>query len=423
MGLVVVVDQLLIPMFHIGELPYKVSYLVLGVWALGVATDSADSAFARARRRDSMRFACAIGGILLCAWLGELALRAGHNAEGYAEFGRSALIYLLGVLAFGLGLNAVRFRIEWLSWVFFVSVGLNLAFILLREWLPASLVNFYYSAKVVEDFAISGIRDATDVLNLVRPRGIFSNPNGTMLIVNLVVLFLHLGYKHRLLRQPSVLSATGVLLLPLVLSILLATRGEFIVSAVLGVANFRVLRRGLTPPQVRRIQLILLAVALAVAGAIGAIDREGNIGENVARIATLVQILDTQRDDADAGNRTITRPLLAWESASARIAYSPLFGTGFASASPPPFDYGTQYFHNDWFRVCATSGLIGLALFVWILKTYCAPLGWIALLPFFVTGLTNTFILNIPAFIFYFFMIGVFRQKLRERAGGRHLPS
>ena len=39
-GVILVYDQLLLPMFHIGSLPYKVSYLLMGVWVLSAYTNS-----------------------------------------------------------------------------------------------------------------------------------------------------------------------------------------------------------------------------------------------------------------------------------------------------------------------------------------------------------------------------------------------
>ena len=50
-----------------------------------------------------------------------------------------------------------------------------------------------------------------------------------------------------------------------------------------------------------------------------------------------------------------------------------------------------------------------IARFVW-------PLGWPAAIPFVLPALVNTFLLNIPGQIFYFFMIAVLREKLRDRA-------
>src|SRR5258708_31270195 len=135
-GLILVVDQLLVPMFHIGPLPYKISYVLLGLWlgdwVLGGAHPSQ-----RRTAADFVRVAIAIGIIVGCALAGEVILAFRSPPSSYGEAVRSVLIYVLVTLSFGLGLSARRFQLKWLIVVLFVSIGLNLAFVFLRTGLPA----------------------------------------------------------------------------------------------------------------------------------------------------------------------------------------------------------------------------------------------------------------------------------------------
>jgi O-antigen ligase len=116
----------------------------------------------------------------------------------------------------------------------------------------------------------------------------------------------------------------------------------------------------------------------------------------------------------------LSRPLLMLERMWERFQFSPVFGAGFSATVGPPFAEGSEFFHNDWLRMVATSGLVGLGAMLWIVWRYCLRYSWVAAIPFVLPGLVNTFMLLIPAFLFYFFMIGVLhatdpRPPLPER--------
>jgi len=148
-------------------------------------------------------------------------------------------------------------------------------------------------------------------------------------------------------------------------------------------------------------------------------SEDSALSQNVMR---MINILSTE-DDSTAGNSlAILRPLLTLETAYARFSFSPLFGSGFNEARVFPFVQSVQFFHNDWFFVLVTSGLVGFGIWLWIIRTFCMPIDWLVLLPFLLAGLTNTFILSIPSVMFYFFMIGLLRERLRVRALAVSIP-
>lgn len=417
-GLILVVDQLLLPMFHIGRFPFKVSYFLLALWALSRVADQGTGIEDGQRSKDFRHFALAIGLIVACALLGDLIFSAVHHISFYQQTGRSVLIYLLLVFSFGLGLSAKAFNLTSLMWVLYTALALNLSFALLRTAVPGWLVDFYYSEITLEAFSEFGIGDAADLLNLTRPRGIHPNPNGAMLMVNVIVLFIYLGLRNRLILVRSNGLALGMIVLPVILAAVLASRGEFICSAVLAVANYRVIFRNASLSRRRWARTFLGGLILISVMVVALLDEKSDLMQNVSRIATLIEIVQsTKSDDVEISrNQGISRPLLAFEGAYDRFLYSPVFGSGFSHSTIYPFDLDTQYYHNDWFRLIVTSGIIGVAAMLWIIRKYCLPLGLLSLLPFAVAGLSNTFMLNIPAFLFYFFMVGVLHAKLRERS-------
>jgi len=416
LGLFLVADQLLLPMFHAGGAPFKLSFFLCALWFVdSLARTERDPVLAA----DFRRFAFAMAVIIGCALLGELWLAASYSVSDYSQTIRSVLIYVLVTLSFGLGLSAGRFRLEWLIPILFVALALNFATIFLKSSIPQWFIDLYYSEQQVMRLGDKGVVDSRDLLEMLRPRGLFSNPNVSAHMVNVIALFIHLGLRWRRMKVPGPLVGLGVVVLPLLLSMLLASRGEFLVALVLGFLNFRVIVRDSSPRSRARLALVAVTVpVIAAIGLIRAIDMDALI-QNWDRVMTIIDAVSAPADLSpdEQSLSGISRPLLTFQRMWVRFEFSPLFGSGFSATDGPPFAAGTEFFHNDWFRLIATSGLIGLGAMVWIIWRYCRPLGWIALIPFVLPGIVNSFMLVIPAFMFYFFMIGVMQAKTRADAG------
>lgn len=411
-GLVLVVDQLLLPMLHLGSAPFKISYFLLAGWLVQWLNSPA-SAIDEGSARDFRYFSLFIGGIVLCALCGELILGSFHPVWSYSETVRSLLIYALVVLAFGTGLSAIRFNVGWLIPLLFVAVTLNLVFIFLRSYLPTFVVDLYYPAEYIQGLKLDFVSNAADVLDLARPRGLFGNPNQSALMVDVIPLFIHLALRNGLLKTPSAPVGFGIMFAPLIVSLCVASRGEFIAGTVLAVLNFSYMMRRW--PRATRVKSTVTLIAIPVVAAIG-LGLSGvsdKLFDNFSRILEIVQILD--KSSPDEKSESVSRPLLFLDIAAGRAALSPIIGTGFSSSDTPPFDYVTEYFHNDWLRLLVTSGIVGVGLMLLIIARFCLPLGWPSVIPFIFPGMLNTFQLSIPAFIFYFFMIGALRAKLRAK--------
>lgn len=409
-GFILAADQLLLPMFHVGEIPFKISYFLLAGWLvhwLNLPAAARDAAM-RIEFRD---LALIIGGIVLCALLGELRLATAYQVASYGEVLRSVTIYALVVLAFGLGRSTRGFNLRWLTPLLFTAIFLNLIFIFIRGALPGWIIDLYYPPLYIQDLALDGIVDARDVLELSRPRGLLGNPNQSALMVNVIALFIHIGLRRRLLAVPGALVGFGIIVGPLLVAALVASRGESVSAAILAFVNFRVMMRGWSARTRARALLVVFATPLLIAGGIGASGAGKELMANLDRVMAVLEILDkptTADDQADS----VARPLLFLEFALERAVKSPIFGTGFSSVDTPPYEYGTQYYHNDWLRLLVTSGVIGVVLMLYLIVRFCLPLGWPLVVPFIFPGMVNTFQLSIPGFIFYLFMVGVIRAKL-----------
>lgn len=415
-GLILVYDQLLLPMFHIGSFSYKVSYFLIGIWLLYYCLNSKNVLKSAVARIELKRFSFLIIGIMLCSIAGEFLTAFLFGINSFAETLRSLTIYILMILSFGLGLSAINFSTRNLIWVLYISVILNLLFIFFKSTLPPFLINLYYPSRVLSSWVEFGISDVNEILELARPRGLFENPNGSAFLVNIVALSIYVAIKNKMLEIPHFLVSLGIIIFPMFISVLLASRGEMIVGLILAVLNYKLLFKHIS----FKTKIIIFSVVLGVIFSMGIyllknLDENGSLTSSFDRILSIFEVLNQEKAESsyEARNQGISRPLLMLENAAYRFIYSPFFGSGFTGEHSFPFDHPTQYYHNDWFRLILTSGLIGVFLMFKIIFKYCLPLGLAVVLPFILPGLVNTFLLNIPAVIFYFFMIGFLYRKVK----------
>lgn len=399
LALIVLADQMLLPMFHVAGLPFKLSYLLLGLALLPRMLEDQEPGD-RSRVTRDWQVAAAIGVVVFAGLAGEVWLSATQLGVAHGEALRSTVIYGLAVLAFLLGQRASRFRFQWLIYVFFIAIGLNVAFVVLQHRLPEWLTGFYYPP---------GVFDELTVFEFLRPRGLFGNPNASAHMISILVLFIHLALRHRLLVVSSTAVGVAIILLPFLLATALASRGEFIVTIVLGYLNYRVLFGADSERRARALRLAIACVLGLLLGVAGTqIAKRSEWAGQLRRIVETVADAET-RASPEGG---IARPLMTFEYARDRFVMSPAFGTGFGHADRYPFDFETVYYHNDWFRLLVTSGIIGVVAMLWLLWRFAWPLGWPSMIPLVLPGLVNTFMLNIPAFICYFLLIGVLRENI-----------
>ena len=409
LSLVVIVDQLLLPMFRVGPVPFKVSYLILGFWLIYCLVPFTNVVN---KYNDIKKTFLAFAIILGCILLGELWLTANYNVESYSDTVKNVLTLILAALAFGLGRSSTRFRWEWLLYTLFAAISLNFLFIIFRNNLPSWLISFYYPEHAVSD--VIGFQSVANIISLVRPRGLFGNPNASMLMVNLNLLFVYLAIKNKFLEIRSGTTALTLIILPAVLAVFLASRGEFLVSILLGFLNYNAVVSSFSSSLRKLFPLSLILLVAMSAFFLGNFGEDSEFTANVNRINKLSQILVTDQTSNDAASN-FQRPLIELATFLGRFPLSPLFGTGISVADAEHLSQGTQYFHNDWMYVLTISGLLGFFSLIWLLRIFIPRIGWTILIPFVIPGLVNTFMLNIPAFISYFAMTGILLASVQQR--------
>jgi hypothetical protein len=308
------------------------------------------------------------------------------------------MFYLMMIFAFGYGQFVPNFRCRWLLWLFYATVALVLLLVFGVDRFPVLAQLYYHIPEKIE-------RLSTLVRSMGRPRGL-SNPNSTMLLVNVVFLFLvvsvRLGYLSRLQKYHIVLAST----LNIAVCFILASRNQMVVSIILVAFLVATMAKRWSKKVCVISALFFAIIAFFIFFGNTLRNNYTFIDNAYSRFATTAFFDITGERQPE----TIIRPLIHWRDFSDRFLESPIIGSGYSTLYSYPFDKPPT-FHNDWFRVWATSGAIGgLLLFVWMFRIY-KKIGLLVLLPFFLPGLTNTFLRNTPAVIVYCFMLGILIEK------------
>ena len=383
----VLFDQLVLPMFHVGTIPFKLSYFAL-VFLLfrppSVTVDSSNASveLPHVQREAVFSFAC----LIVFSILGQLTYTLWYpfSNDDVIEFGRSILIYVLMLCAFHVGVTHKQLNAGHLLYIFIAYACLHFVLSFWSEHVPW-LASVYRTDEINVRAGILGFQ---------------INPNGAMLMMNMIIIGLYLGYKWKRGTQYSVPVYLVVLGVSAVIGMQLGSRNAAVAWGIITLAFlFEMYKR----VSVKAIPSLVGCAIIMVCSAVGvsALHPEWLAPENTRLYKRVVEI----GVDADEVKE---RPFLHYVEAFERALQSPLWGTGFVSCNEYPFQHSPRSYHNDWLRIVVSSGLLGVVTMLWIIYRFSMPTGWIMALPFVLPGLTNTFVLNIPAAVVYFLYAGAF---------------
>lgn len=405
LALFILADQLLLPVPRLfGISLFKPSYWILLAWPIFIIMPYKRGYVAGGRSRRFFKIMGPVMGIIVCGLLGQLYLSTLGNICDPNEAFRATIFYLMMIFAFGYGQYVSNFRYRWLLWLFYATAALVFLLIFTVDRFPVLAQLYYHTPENIEKLSELLISQG-------RYRGL-GNPNSTMLLVNIMFLFLvvsvRLGYLSRLQKYHIVLAST----LNIAVCFILASRNQMVVSIIL-VTFFVATMAKRWSKKVCVIAALLFAI-LAFFVFFGNTPRNDYtfIDNAYSRFATTA-VFDITRERQ---SETIMRLLIHWRDFSDRFLKSPIIGSGYSTLYSYPFNQPPN-FHNDWFRVWATSGAIGgLLFFLWMFRIY-KNVGFLVLLPFFLPGLTNTFLRATPAVIVYCLMLGILvEEKFRTEA-------
>ena len=398
----VLVDQAILPMFHIGGIPFKLSYLILAVWPVIASKTTGNNYYCYriSQKQRFLKLSAPIIGIMGIGLIGQIFLwTLGDIQDQYLAF-RAVMTYVLMLLALRFGQAVADFRSHWLIWILYMNLAINFMFLFAAQQFHV-ITRIYHSYEEAVGISMA--------LAPYRPTGIFSNPNATMLITNMLLLFIivsaRFGYLDCRAKMHLVLTTIG----SLILAFLLASRNQMIVSLVLLAVAVSTFRKS---HLIKIVIIVTILIGLAIA-----VESFTNIRNQYSFIdSSFRRFYSFNPFDINASrSNNILRPMHAFEKFKDRLLVSPIIGSGFSTIEHYPLDTEPG-FHNDWFRVLVTSGILGGLLLLLLIYRIHKGLGFLVLIPFVLPGMTNTFLRNIPAVIIYFLMLGVLIEWRSKKA-------
>lgn len=399
LALFILADQLILPVPRLfGISLFKPSYWILLTWPLFIIMQYKKGYVVSGRSRRFFKMMGPVMGILVCGLLGQLYLSTLDNICDPNEAFRATMFYLMMIFTFGYGQFVSNFHYRWLLWLFYVTAALVLLLVFTVDHFPVLAQLYYHTPENIEKLSAL-------VESHRRVRGLH-NPNSTMLLLNIVFLFLvvsvRFGYLNRLQKYHIVLAST----LNIVMCFILASRNQMVASIILVTFLVATMAKHWSKKVCAAAALFFAIIAFVIFFGNTLRNNYIFIDNSYNRVVVMTTLDIAGERESD----TIMRPLIQWRDFSDRFLKSPIIGSGYSTLYSYPFNQPPN-FHNDWFRVWTTSGAIGgILLFVWMFRIY-KNVGLLVLLPFFLPGLTNTFLRNTPATIVYCFMLGILIEK------------
>jgi hypothetical protein len=402
LALFIIADQLLLPVPRLfGHSLFKPSYWLLFAWPFFLIVFKNKFFNTMGWGSRFFKMTGPVMGILIFGLLGQLALSTMGSINDPNEAVRASMFYLLMILSFGFGQIIPNFRYRWLLWLLYAIIALIILLTFAIERFPILVQLYYYTPENI-DRMIEGFS--------FRVRGL-GNPNSTMLLVNIMFLFLVVSIRKGYLERLKLIHIVLMPILNIGLCIIMGSRNQLIVSIVL-IIFFLSTRNKQIIKKIIMISVYLVTAIIVVNYLVMVLIYDYPFIEWAYNRILNTNVIDSSNNQSE----TIYRPLIHWKGFYDRFLESPIIGSGYSTMFKYPFDK-LPNFHNDWFRVWATSGAIGGSLFfVWMFRIF-KNFGLLLLLPFFLPGLTNSFLRDTPSVIIYCFMLGILiEQKFHTKA-------
>ena len=393
LAIVFVFDCAVMPVIKIGELSFKISYLIaFGSIALFVWHSLLHG---RTVLRGAGKVLGALTWYIVLLFFGQFWTMFFYEIPIDTEFWKIAIggILMVGSVYFGYMCKTDIGKITY--WSFVINVVINCILALLGKEAPAFLTNLY------------SIAVETYIDGYYRNGGMIGNPNSTLLITNMVLLLIIVLYKFDKIKLSNIKIAS-IYMLALAADIIVSSRGELLQT--IGLLAYFTYLQVKKNPDVKKLFTRLAAVTGIVVLAIALfwgdiVEQYPNIEVSWERMTSLTEVMDTTAEDAELSS--IARPFLKTDVFWSRFQHSPIWGTGVEAGGPhADFAKGTTGYHNDFYMILASAGILGLVFWLSIIRQGVTKIGWCMLAPFVVTAISNTFVRSYFGTMIYFFIFG-----------------
>lgn len=390
-----IMDEALLPVFHPMGIPIKISYiflfmsLVFYVFSIKI-TNQWRFRFGNGSRAKKVVYM--LLSLIFLSCLGEMTMLFFSDVKDGRPFIDALLNYGFMLAAFILGYSIFRYKKTVLLWALYLYAFVNIALLMFYNYLPEFVKSLY------GEYYASGIRI----------RGTGGNANTTLLVMNMILLSIIVLFK---LRQIKIfgIHIWLVLLVPIITNVFISSRGELVHTILLEVIYVNLLiktEKDKAKMLVRIISIILLFVFLYIFVFHYLYYKNDSIRYGIDRLSMITDVTNVEGYETGEAD-TILRPFFRADVFWDRFKHSPIWGAGYSFGTVEEFIKSANGYHNDWFRILASTGILGGCCWFSILSKFCKRAGYMVLLPFFLAGLTNTFIQSVHALNIYFFLFGV----------------
>jgi len=385
----IIIDLTFIPMLHIFGLPLKISYILLPLFVLYNTRNGSFQA-----NKTVVNLTIGFATLFIITLIGHFVYLTFYDGISHSATIRSLLIYLIAPFALMTGYSS---RPK--SFTVFVYIGIayflaTLLFSIFYEQL-SGVTRFYGIGTQIEYYQF-------------RSQGLFSNSNISALFATIIYLFVVVSIKNNFSRVSNIafyVLATATLATILIL----VSRNQLLAFMLITTIFFlsKLNKKNLVPT----IFTVFLATAIFVSFHRD-IDR---LSASYLGYSPLSSIQNGFSSLTDTSNKTnsLIRPIRTLEETMARTYKSPLIGSGFDTNTEQPFN--PVLFHNDWFYILTSAGVLGLVVFSFIVY----QIGRVDLLltiPFVLPGMTNSFFFAPSHLCLLLILVGI-TTKLNRTKG------
>ena len=369
-------EVFLFPVWHLGPIPFKISLLIV--------------LFSLIKGIPKLNIIAAFIGIILLLWTGKIYSLLFLNEYQITDTIRITINYL--VIIAGLQYSQKIKPLDNLNWLALITLSyaiINLIVFVFAEKIPA-LVSFYNLNIRLEEG-----------LFLIRNPGINTNPNGSALHGNLLLLFYVVAKRNNLITLSSKLWDVIVFVSLAVAMISFQSRSGIIAYVI--ITSWYFIKTLSIKTVLQYIILIFFTGLLSVNSARAFMPKQLDVFKN--SLSLLYTFGDNIEAEIISGPR-ISKIYAMFDN----FKLSPIVGVGSDRTSGRKLN--RVWYHNDFSEVLVSTGIFGLILYI-LVFFWVKKVDFILITPFLFPGLTNSFLFTMQIVGFFFLFTGIIYKKKR----------
>jgi len=374
-------DIFLLPMFHVLGAPFKFSFIYLIIWYIV--------------KRPFNRMLMPVMGLIIALWLGKIMSYFIYDMHSFDQTMFMTLNYGVIFIGFAYGLRYSPKKMNWLFTLIILFVLINIVIMIFWRSSP-NLIRFYNLEFRLE----SGLFD-------YRNPGTLSNPNGSAMALNLLLLFWVIAKQYKLIDLSNAIYDMLLFILGFIVIVSFGSKSGFLAYfIILGYAFRDYLKQNAI-----KVFMVVIVAVVAVTTLTSYVQNK-NIGSFETGISTFFSLDDKIQNEFSKDNSLDGSRIYKLKHALESWLRSPIWGFG-ADRSASNSIQSIQY-HNDGSEILVNSGSIGLFLFALIVLRIF-KIHPILIVPFIFPGMTNSFFFTAQYAMCHFIMVGIFYQAKTNR--------